>query len=261
MRNENNAGVDLDSLPAYEMGNSPVCFAPGTYYAAADVAKLLASASQVSKDAGGLTDDEIEEAAVDYYRAMTDSIDDVIGFARAIEARVLSAGAAAKTEQVPMKRAGWFVHEGGAWVATSSDDPRATVLYRGEASASAAGAGSEQRMVEVLAALEELSRGAEIAKSEEWVNARASVVLAALARAPLPEQDDDACDAARYRWLREQRGVDGDLPIDGDVWVVQFSQPKGAIPELRCAGFGDKLDRSVDLAMSASRPDDKGEKA
>jgi hypothetical protein len=61
---------------------------------------------------------------------------------------LLSAGAAAKTEQAPMKRAGWFVHEGGAWVATSSDDPRATVLYRGEASASAAGAGSEQQLFE-----------------------------------------------------------------------------------------------------------------
>jgi hypothetical protein len=44
-----------------------------------------------------------------------------------------------------------------------------------------AGEGEVRPLVEVLAALEELSRGAEIAKSDEWVNQRASVLLAALA--------------------------------------------------------------------------------
>lgn len=72
------------------------------------------------------------------------------------------------------------------------------------------------------------------------------------ATSPAPaQQTDEARDAARYRWLRDQKGIEGDLPTDGDVWVVQFHQPRGVIPELRCAGFGDKLDRAVDAAMGS----------
>jgi hypothetical protein len=59
--------------------------------------------------------------------------------------------------------------------------------------------------------------------------------------------------AARYRWLRDQRRVQGDMPLHGDVWVVQMHQPAGAIPELRCAGFGGKLDRAIDAAMAAAQ--------
>jgi len=39
------------------------------------------------------------------------------------------------------ERAGWFLREGAAWVATSSDDPRATILYRQATPASASGEG------------------------------------------------------------------------------------------------------------------------
>jgi hypothetical protein len=252
MRNENNAGVDLESAAleklealalaatpgpwAYQedsdaythiirpvaspgwiiasatQTSKPEGEANGRWIAAANPATILAlidlarraSASQISKDAGGWKWVPVEPTIemrhachAEYQRsgATYDSLCRAIVVAapsNSLEFGAIESGAAAKTEQAPMKRAGWFVHEGGAWVATSSDDPRATVLYRGEASARAAGARSEQRMVEVLAALEELSGGAEIAKSEEWVNARASVVLAALARAQVPEQDDDA---------------------------------------------------------------------
>lgn len=68
----------------------------------------------------------------------------------------------------------------------------------------------------------------------------------------LNKAEQDAKDAARYRWLRDQRGIEGDLPVDGDVWVVQLHQPRCVIPELRCAGFGEKLDRAIDAAMKES---------
>lgn len=43
------------------------------------------------------------------------------------QARAQQETAAAPSD---FKRVGYFIREGGAWVATSSDDPRATVLYR-----------------------------------------------------------------------------------------------------------------------------------
>jgi hypothetical protein len=60
-------------------------------------------------------------------------------------------------------------------------------------------------------------------------------------------------DAGRYRFLRDQQVVDGDAPADGDVWVVQMHHPRGTIPELRCAGFGEKLDRAVDAVIEKEK--------
>jgi len=52
-----------------------------------------------------LADEDIEEIAVDYYRAMTDSIDDVIGFGRAVERAVLARRAQPEGEVIPGKHA------------------------------------------------------------------------------------------------------------------------------------------------------------
>lgn len=55
-------------------------------------------------------------------------------------------------------------------------------------------------------------------------------------------------DAARYRFLREPI-EDGEYPQDGSCWVVQYYHPKGTIPELKSAGFGIRLDVTVDMAI------------
>jgi hypothetical protein len=46
---------------------------------------------------------------------------------------------AATAERTDLKRAGWFIYEGNCWVATSSDDPRATILYRAAPPAASGG--------------------------------------------------------------------------------------------------------------------------
>jgi hypothetical protein len=335
MINKNNAGVDLDELlniggrMANAMFNLAQIPGEGVSLAQAAIfdglrkqwdAARRAIASQISKDAGGVSVEQVPElpksndgkeqdafeawAGSERYDMTTHPMHWLFlnertdaarqGWKAALEyvGKIMSAGAAAKTEQAPASArcaaeriddmhkgvVGVFAaikaeHQASAAGAGSEQqlfeadcaahgkalsrysdgsytaEPRAR--WEGwqarAALARAAGAGSEQRMVEVLAALEELSRGAEIAKSEEWVNARASVVLAALARAPLPEQDDDKRDAARYRWLRnDARSVD---------WSVRLGR---ASFMTRCRGLPENMDEAIDAAMSASRPDDKG---
>jgi hypothetical protein len=69
---------------------------------------------------------------------------------------------------------------------------------------------------------------------------------------------DDARDAARYRYLRNpDPSFDDFPPSDGACWVVQYYQPKGIIPEMRSAGFGIKLDTTIDAAMSPTAKESK----
>lgn len=60
-------------------------------------------------------------------------------------------------------------------------------------------------------------------------------------------------DAQRYRFLRDPVLTDDFPPAHASCWVVEYSHPKGTIPELRSAGFGVKLDATIDLAMERAR--------
>lgn len=56
--------------------------------------------------------------------------------------------------------------------------------------------------------------------------------------------------AMRYVWLRDiERGQWP--PMHGDMWVVQYSHPRGTIPETGSAGFGAELDAAIDAAIAA----------
>jgi len=76
---------------------------------------------------------------------------------------------------------------------------------------------------------------------------------AAQASQPVEQPADDARDAARYRFLRDPKITEDFPPADGACWVVQYGRTAGSIPELKSAGFGAKLDATIDLAMQASK--------
>lgn len=77
---------------------------------------------------------------------------------------------------------------------------------------------------------------------EDWIHARHG----------LPDVADKI-DAGRYRFLRNPSREEEVYPQDGSCWVVQYHHPKGMTPELRSAGFGSKLDSSIDLEISKEK--------
>lgn len=67
--------------------------------------------------------------------------------------------------------------------------------------------------------------------------------------------EQDAKDAARYRFLRDGKGLkfadaECTFPADGSLWVVKYVHPKGTIPRTESAGIGDELDANI-AAMQA----------
>lgn len=69
---------------------------------------------------------------------------------------------------------------------------------------------------------------------------------------------DAAKDAARYRILRDQSYVqDEPPPTNGSCWVVRYHHPSGTIPSLSFAGFGAKLDATLDSLIAAAPTHDK----
>jgi hypothetical protein len=198
---------------------------------------------------------------------------DEIGLGTKLYAVPVSAGAAAKIEQASMQLCprcqgsgeGKMMVGGGpdAYEIDSNCEECGGI---GEVPASAAGAGSEQpderALFEAWARTEgnllesRLETGGKIYVSS--LTRRAWVVWqarAALARAPLPEQDDDARDAARYRWLRSQ---DTSLETQQrDTGIVNGPSCYHEVEGIRELKWGAELDKALDAAMSASRPDDK----
>jgi hypothetical protein len=321
MRNENNAGVDLDRLeqlaraatrgPWGYRENDPfrvrgdevrrvyiadtetqpdarfiAAANPSTILALIDLARR-ASASQISKDAGGVSVEQVPElpksndgkeqdafeawAGSERYDMATHPIHWLFlnertdaarqGWKAALEyiGKVMSAGAAAKTEQPGHET---IVNEGGNLVCTACGT-----------SASAAGAVSEQQGAaltddHIIAALH--SQGIDTYPSKygfDAVQVSATSIpnlrtviekCAGLARAPLPEQDDDARDAARYRWLCENNFDRQGVPQvhTHHHWWEPHSET-GLPQEWSQRVRGERLDAVIDAAMSASRPDDK----
>jgi hypothetical protein len=61
-------------------------------------------------------------------------------------------------------------------------------------------------------------------------------------------------DAVRYRYLRDRANETmPQWPKDKSCWVVQYHHPQGTIPELKSAGMGDELDRTIDSAIAMAQ--------
>jgi hypothetical protein len=194
MRNENNAGVDLDRyLDWYasaktrdEARNAKQCIE----------SLIRASASQISKDAGGEQLAEqvkcLECGGTGSYSRQGDCSD---CNGKGYYWEPIEAGAAAKTEQPGHET---IVNECGSLVCTACGT-----------STSAAGAGSEQQGVKPWREsfhdtypnfqLKDLKPSDALT----WAEKEIANLRAAIARAPLPEQDDDARDAALTQAARD----------------------------------------------------------
>jgi len=54
----------------------------------------------------------------------------------------------------------------------------------------------------------------------------------------------------RYKHLRDDPKNSEIYPQHGMVWVSTYHHPKGTIPELKHAGYGEELDRNIDAAIA-----------
>jgi HTH-type transcriptional regulator/antitoxin HigA len=287
MNNENNAGVDLDELLNIggQMANVMFNLAqiPGERVSIAQAAIFdglrkqwdaarRASASQISKDAGG---EPVAQVVAGKYANRLEWLSDEAMAAVPVGTKLCAASAhatAVKTEQASAITPITASDEHAAALAEierliaidpaprTPDSDRLAILsvlvekYEIEhfPLPSAAGAGSEQPGLK----LDDSLRRQIIDDTNDTLKEQAATMLAqrkkiqrleadlraALARVPLPEQDDDARDAARYRWLVSNVRV-GSLGFND--WWINADEPES------------EWNASIDAAMSASRPDDK----
>jgi hypothetical protein len=237
-------------------GSGEIIVCGGDFDAMAEYANRHAGLSQFSngEDAGqpAPTDEKVAEACfavspddfkeedgwVDYLR-----YDGAVvrAFLAANPAAVAPSDATGKADD--LAKVGYFVREAGAWVATSSDDPRATVLYRktdAENSAtSAAGRVALPTNADDAQAMALLG----VKYLEQHAPDRLKATSAA-----------DAKDAERYRFLRDEECNNAHLApyIARDCKNSRF----GA-----AWLHGDEADAAIDSAMAASRKDGEGSKS
>jgi hypothetical protein len=321
MSNENNAGVDLDRLSNLIADDGfAISFQSMSQYRSMLLREIeqtrRASASQISKDAGGVSVEQVPElpksndgkeqdafeawAGSERYDMATHPIHWLFlnertdaarqGWKAALEyiGKVMSAGAAAKTEQAPelaielvgVREA--MAEGGGFWSSCSGcydtedghptgpysysrvfgcalgsgcsecggigavwDNTDYEAMHAEVEPASAAGAVSEQAIKTWQERYNEMGVGPSfndksVAMMAEIADLRAAL---ALARAPLPEQDDDARDAARYRAWRDHMLANDPKFVD----AMQDALPAGvgASREPTAAEW----DAAVDAAM------------
>jgi hypothetical protein len=98
-----------------------------------------------------------------------------------------------------------------------------------------------RKAVQLMAGLLKDGEWAEILSSDPDVAA----LEAEISRLIGAQQEDDARDAARYRWLRERMlGIDFDW-ADAGITALSFEMPDGM-------AYGGDCDRNIDAAMSDS---------
>ena len=166
--------------------------------------------------------------------------------------------------------AGWFVYEEGAWVATSSDWPGATKLYRAAPTAQSLTAGGAVQQ-DAECALTDLAEEAHGNGNswEDWVVPTMNRVRAAFAAAPLPQVQSEALDAARWRaFIGSQRiKPQGSAGLNSpqrnnyahmglEIWTTyDRDYPQTLLDEMDAdnATGRDLLTKYADIAIAAQR--------